>query len=190
MENTTAVNVREEAGAFPLPVPPTKHALTARAFLVLLVCSAAAVGMYLIGLVWVVDDIQGRVVLGFVVLFVAFYVLTAVGPLPDMFAGLFRAESLHLALLESLAQQDPEVRLYLRRVYGLGRPILAADVNVVLARKKKIEARAEELDRAECERAIQERLQALVSAPDQSPRPISTPGQEATQTFVDGLRKP
>jgi hypothetical protein len=183
----TAVNEREVAKAIPLPDPPTRPHLLARGCLGLVVCMAAGIGVYLIGSGWVNEDGM-RAAIGCGVFGAALFSLI-VDPWFDRLEALQRATREQLERLEGLAQQDPEVRLYLRRVYGLGRPILDADMQVVLKRKKKIQARAKELDRAERDRAIQERLQALVSTPDQSPRPVSTPGQEATEAFVDGLRK-
>lgn len=181
MENTTAVNAREEAGAFPLPAPPNRLVLSAWVCFALLVCFALVVGVYLIGAGLVRAPIALSV-LGYAVIVIALYGLRVRGLL-DTLTCMQRATTSQLELLEGLAQQDSEVRLYLRRIYYLGRPILAADLLAVLERdnriKKAAEGTADAQGRAEREQAVQARIWALVAAPDQPAPPTSAPEQSA-----------
>ena len=177
MEHTTAVNVREEAGAFPLPVPPTRHALLAKVYLGLLVRFAMAAGVFFLGQGWL-DDSKDRLVFLCVVVAVALWRL-GVGPWLSWLSGLQRANTLQLETLEALAQHDAEVRLYLRRIFGLGRPILHADLTAVLERTEQIKTAAQTKATTERDRAVQARIQALVSAPDRPTPARSAPGQEA-----------
>lgn len=180
MENTTVVNVCEEAGAFPLPVPPTRFVLVARFALTLVVRLVAVIGVFLLALQWAPqNEIALAIVRGLFILVLLLVLLAPLGRLED----LLRATTRQLEILEGLAQQDPSVRLYLRRVYGLGRPILAADLLAVVERDNRIKnvarAAAEAQARAEREQAVQARIQALVTAPDQPAPPSSAPEQRA-----------
>lgn len=180
MENTTAVDVREEAEAFPLPVPPTRFVLVARFALALVVRLVAVIGVFLLALQWASrDEITLALVRVLFTLCLLVVLLAQLGRVEDF----LRATTRQLQILEGLAQHDRAVRLYLRRVYGLGRPILGADLYTVVERDNRIknaaEAAAEAQARAEREQAVQARIQALVAAPDQPAPPTSAPEQSA-----------
>lgn len=161
MEDTTTVNVCEETGALALPRPLSKRDLVTRLSAGFLAGAIPATGFAVWALVWATQSpyraAVGQLAVGVSLMLVVFLWLA-------LSESLRSATPQQLERLERLAQEDAEVRRFLRSICDTGRPILTADVTQVLRRDAKLKAKAEAKACAARTEALQARIRALVGA--------------------------